>query len=271
MYHFGVPSPPRTIHPTGPDPDILLLQRALQRANYGRGFQPDGFPSAGLWASVEDFQLQHIGPSGLPLKDDGVVGPATWWALANPSGVSQQSGFSLALPPRTALGAGRRKVQDWVVTEYRKDVREVPDGSNRGPEIDGYWGSTGVIGQPWCCALVSTALRSALGLYPLRTHHLSVQAMYHAALELGLITKTPRPWDIFVQIKPGGLGHTGFGSAFSRAGVAATFEGNAGNRLKHGRRPLSTITAWIDPYQDGLGEMYQDLPELAALAAESDR
>jgi hypothetical protein len=262
---------PRTIHPTRPDPDILELQRALQRANYGRGFQVDGYPSAGLWESVEDFQLQHIGPNGMPLDADGVVGPATWWALENPSGVSQQNGFTLALPPRNAITNSRRKVQDWVVGEYRRGVREIPDGSNRGPEVDGYWGPTGIIGQPWCAVLVSTALRAALGRYPIGQHHISVQAMYRAALELGLITKTPRPWDIFVQIKSGGFGHTGFGSAFSRSGVAATFEGNAGNRLKHGRRQMNTITAWIDPYQDMRDELYQDLPELAELAAASDR
>ena len=239
---------------------------------YGQQLQVSGFPSAELWSSVELFQLQHVDRRGVPLEADGVVGPDTWWALENPSGVSQRNGYTLALPPRAKLTPVRVKLQDILVAEYRKDVKEIPDGSNRAAgTIDTYWGTTGIIGQPWCCALVSEMLRRALGRYPLGEHFVSVQEMYQRALELGLVVKHPRPFDIFIQLKSGGKGHTGFGSAFSVNGVVATLEGNAGNRYKHGRRYLDTITAWIDPFRDAQVQLLQELPELEQLEASATR
>jgi hypothetical protein len=256
----------KTLHPVEPDPEMLELQKRLQRLGYGYSIRADGYPSNELWEAVERFQMQHSGPSGKPLTVDGVVGPSTWWALDNPSGAAQRNGFALAMPPRDQLTANRWLVLDTVAREYRLDVREEPDGSNRGPQVDGYWGHTGIIGEPWCCALVSTILRRALKRYPLGEHFVSCQKMLQKARELGLVTERPRPGDIWVQVRPRGAGHTGFAAAFSATDVA-TFEGNAGNRLKHGRRRLDTIDAWIDVYRDGQAEILQDLPELDQLDA----
>jgi hypothetical protein len=263
---------PKTIQPTAPDPDIEQLQRTLQRLGYGQGIQVTGYPSQELWSAVALFQMQHLGPSRLPLEPDRIVGQSTWWALANPSGPLQRSGYALALSPRDQLTPGRLALQEAFVAEYRKDVHEEPDGSNRGPQIDSYWGNTGLLGQSWCCALVSTLLLRALGHYPLGYHHTSVSGMVAWAKAHDRLTRVPKPMDIWAIVHADGTGHTGVAPAIDDlASVFATFEGNCGNRLKHGRRQFADALFWIDPFQDEQPPLYQRLPELEQLAAQATR
>lgn len=238
------------------------MQRRLQQVGYGAGLQATGYYDAPTAAAVYLFQLQHVGPDARELVADRVVGPATQWALDHPSGGAQRSGYALAVA--TAVLPSRLLLLEALVEEYRRNVFEDPDGSNRSPHIDGYWGSTGLIGLPWCCTFVSTMLHRALGRYPIGgVHHTSVQTMYRQAVQLGLITTRPKPGDIFCQLHEDGTGHTGFGTAFSLpltgAAMAATIEGNCGNRLKHGRRDRLTIEAWIDVFQDDQEEVFQDI------------
>lgn len=263
---------PKTIYPTPPDPDLEQLQRTLQRLGYGQSLQVTGYPSAELWAAVALFQMQHLGPDGLFLSPDRTVGNDTWWALANPSGPRQRSGYGLALPPRAQLTAGRLALQDVAVAEYRKDVHEDPDGSNRSPQIDSYWGNTGLLGKSWCCALVSTLLQRALGHYPFGYHQTKVADMVDFARAHDQITRVPKPFDIWAVVHPDRTGHTGFATVLDdQAQVMATLEGNCGNRFKHGRRPLSPDLIWLDPFQDEQPPIYQRLAELEALAALTTR
>ena len=262
---------PKTLRPVPPDPDIELLQRMLQRLGYGPNLQATGYPSAELWSAVSLFQMQHLGPSGLFLEPDRVVGQDTWWALANPSGPRQRSGFQLALPDRLRLTTDRLSLLDAVVAEYRKDVRESPDGSNLGDEINGYWGNTGILGKPWCCAFVSEMMFRAVNHYPFGRHHTSVLAMVQEAERMGRVTRNPRPLDVWAILHADGTGHTGFASALDRSGILATFEGNCGNRLKHGRRAFTSITVWLDTFGDKQPEIWQDLPELADLTVAATR
>ncbi len=238
----------KTLAALKPDLDVEALQQLLQQLKYGAGLNVTGLFDAPTLAATQLFQLQHVGPNKLPLSSDGVVGPATWWALENPSGPAQRSGFPLVIE-RNVLPS-RAQLLDVLAAEYARDVFEVPDGSNRSPIIDGYWGSTGLLGKAWCCAFVSTMLQRALGRYPFGRHHTGVQTMYTDALAMGRPGGAV-PGNVFVQIKEGGKGHTGFVSAASVDGWIATFEGNCGNRYKHGRRLISTIDGFIDPFYDG--------------------
>lgn len=263
---------PKTLFPTPPDPDLEQLQRTLQRIGYGQGLQVTGYPSEELYKAVALFQMQHLGPNGLALAADRTVGQDTWWALANPSGPRQRSGYGLALPPREQLTPGRLALLDVLVAEYRKDVKEDPDGSNRGPQIDGYWGNTGLLGKSWCCALVSTMLLRALGLYPFGYHHTSVASMVAWAQAHDRISRVPKPFDVWARLHPDGTGHTGFATAIDdQAQVFATLEGNCGNRFKHGRRQLEPDLIWLDALHDDQPPLYQRLPELEALAAQATR
>jgi hypothetical protein len=137
-------------------------------------------------------------------------------------------------------------------------VRESPLGSNRGRDIDRYWGRTGIIGKPWCCAFVSWALNEALGRLPIAgQHHLGVARMWIRAKELGMETSEPKPGDLFVQLLGSGTGHTGFVVNVSRDGQTIyTCEGNCANRLKLGQRSRATISHFIDCIADGQGNEF---------------
>jgi len=237
----------KTLRRLEADENVVKLQKLLS----SNGYFADRLPPNGIFEDVTHenvvlFQQQHIDKDGVPLEADGVVGDKTWWALKNPSGDAQRNHFQARIPD--GLTTRRKQLLELIYEEHAKPVFEVPDGSNRSPQIDNYWGSTGVIGSPWCCAFVSWALSESLGNYPINgKHHLGVQNMWREARQLGLDTSEPKPGDIFIQIKESGKGHTGFIVSVSSDGKHIyTGEGNCGNRLKIGRRSVSSIHHYID-------------------------
>lgn len=231
-------------------PAVAEVQRILLTMGY------EDVPETGVFDEatarvVELFQLQHVDERGVALVADGEVGKHTWWALLNPSGPAQQN--FLAAPGRTGLTETRRKLLELLDEEHAKPVFEAPDGSNRSPDIDRYFARTGILGKPWCCAFVSWALQATLGGLPIAgKYHLGVQGMWVAARDLGMAVTEPKPGDIFIQIKSAGTGHTGFVVGVSTDGRSVyTCEGNCGNRVKYGQRPITSIHHFIDVLRDG--------------------
>ncbi len=242
---------PNTLKRLIPDPDVIKLQQLLSSNGYFEEIKPaHGLFDGITFENVVLFQLQHIYKDGNPLKPDGVIGAKTWWALKNPSGEKQRNHLSASIP--TGLTAKRHQLIELIIEEHSKPVFEVPDGSNRSPDIDGYWGNTGVIGLAWCCAFVSWVLKEVTDSYPIDSkHHLGVQRMWRTAKRLNMATETPKPGDIFVQLFAGGKGHTGFVVAVTEDGETIyTGEGNCGNRLKIGKRSNNSELHFIDCLQD---------------------
>lgn len=239
-----------TLRSLTPDPHVLELQTLLVQQGYGHGLRVDGLFDAATREAVEVFQLQHLDQRGRPLASDGVVGEKTWWALLNPTGDEQRS--FLEPSPVNGLTPTRTALLELLYAEHAKPVHEVPNGSNRSPDIDRYWGDTGLIGLPWCAAFVSWALFRTLGRYPIERHHVGVQVMWARAKELGLETTQPKPGDVFIQLKASGKGHTGFVVGVSRdQRTIYTCEGNAGNRVKLGQRSRAKLHHFIDAIADG--------------------
>ena len=248
-----------TIRKETPDQHVFELVRLL----ITNGHKPskvavdDGIFDSDLENEVRLFQNRHQDMDGRPLEVDGIVGRKTWWALANTDAKEQRSGLAerdAGLPTTDdGLLPLRRELLALCYSEHSKDVKEVPNGSNRSPEIDKYWGRTGVIGAPWCCAFANWALHAVLGRFPINgKHHLSVMTMVTEARAADMLTNDPKPGDLFAQDKGGWKGHTGVVVGVSEDGATIyTCEGNAGNRLKLGRRPRGTIDFFIDPFQDG--------------------
>jgi len=246
---------PKTLKRQAPDPDVVRLQKLLSFNGYfNRRIPEHGIFDTITFENVQMFQLQHLDKTGTPLSPDGVVGPKTWWALSHPSGQDQKSHIKTEAP--IGLTPVRARLMDLILAEHAKPVFEVPDGANRSPDIDGYWGGTGVIGAPWCCAFVSWALQRILGVYPIQgRHHIGVQKMWQAASRLEMAAASPKPGDLFIQIMSGGKGHTGFVIGMPPSGdIVYTCEGNCGNRLKVGQRPLSSIHHFVDCIRDGQAE-----------------
>ena len=266
MCHFGSV---QTLTPQQPDPTIAQCQQLLQRLGYGQRLSVDGFWCQELTDAVRLFQAQHVGHDGRALSVDGVVGPETWWALANPSGGRQRSLYPLVVA--SGLGELRQGLLDLVAAEYQKDVYEIPDGSNRSPIIDGYWGDTGLLGLPWCQAFVTTMALRALGHYPLGRHITAVHEAWQEAVARQMIALYPVPGDAFVIFTGAQTGHTGFVTAVAEDGTFATIEGNCGNRIKHGRRHVDQIHGWIDLVGDGQRQVYQEVGVLPELNPETTR
>ena len=249
---------PKTLKRMKADRDVVLLQKILG----SNGYFADQTPSHGIFDDITHhnvtlFQLQHIDKDGNQLAPDGVVGEKTWWALKNPSGVEQKNHYIPYIP--NGLTNKRRQLLELLFEEHSKPVFEVPDGTNRSPDIDNYWGNTGLKGYAWCCAFVSWALYEILGKYPIPGgHHVGVQKMWRSAAKVDLDTKDPKPGDIFIQIKSGGMGHTGFVVGITEnKKTIYTCEGNCGNRLKVGKRDVSTINHYIDSLNDGQGSDFE--------------
>lgn len=209
-------------------------------------------------AEVKLFQAGHSDSTGRPLIVDGVVGPETWWALAHPSG-GQQSGL-VALPDMpvqeaTNVVAAAALASAWA--ELRRGVREQPDGSNRGPEVDLYTGVTGEgDGPPWCAYFVSWNFNKAPGGSPFGKMGGAVAiAIYCARSYMSCATDTwapsyspelpPRPGDVGVIDDGGGRGH-----ALHVAAVLGdtlwTVEGNSGNAVRTRRRPVKSVRWFLN-------------------------
>jgi hypothetical protein len=249
-----------TLRQLNADLEVIKLQHLLS----SQGYFKETTPSHGIFENVTHdnvvlFQLQHIDIHGVPLEADGIVGPSTWWALNNPSGEGQRNHFKPIIPG--GLTESRERLVELIFEEHDESVLEVPDGSNRSNNIDLYWGDTGVLGLPWCCAFVSWALFETLGHYPIGgKHHLGVQKMWREASRLGFKSDSPKPGDIFIQIKANGKGHTGFVVGISKDGSRIyTCEGNCGNRLKIGKRNMSSINHYIDCMDDNQGNEFERL------------
>jgi hypothetical protein len=229
--------------------------------------------------------MTHLGPKGLPLDVDGVVGPDTWWALFNASGEAQRSHIKAHIPG--GLGPQRKSLLEVALGEHGKDVKEEPGGSNRGPHVDRYLPDhvkkPGEAGPPWCCFFYSWVAKEALGGWPLGKREGGCASARAQAGKLGLwIPKYlaqekqhPIPGDAFVMDKGGGHGHIGYVLRVSEDGTSInTLEGNCGNRVKLGLRSLSDpqIVGFIDnvPHEQTTG-FERGVVQAAKVGAEGTR
>lgn len=182
------------------------------------------------------------------LTADGVVGPKTWQALQAP--VPKERAIEILksslVPFDPRLLAARLKVVEIALAEEAKDVREVPPGSNRSPEIDKYVPAARR-GDAWCAWFVTWIYAAAREEGPLArlTGGSTGSYMLQAAVEGTWVNaqKTlvePYPGDVFIL---SGYDATGRKRISGHTGVVLqrqlvegnwrflTVEGNAGNRV----------------------------------------
>lgn len=237
-----------------------VVQRLAQQLQQAGALPPGPLPeqfTRELEACVKTFQQTHLGQDGAFLKSDGVVGPATWWALANASGAAQRSNLSAAIP--AGIGPLRRRILEVALAEHANGVAERPMGSNRGPELDKYlpdWVTKSAEpGPAWCCFFYSWVVKEALGDWPLGGREGSCGKARERAGTLGIWRpKTmraahPLPGDAFVFDHGEGKGHIGFVLRVSKDGSEInTLEGNCANRVKLGVRRVdaSDLAGFID-------------------------
>ncbi len=263
------PYPGRQIRQGDPDAAIVrLLQRRLNEL--GSANPPllvDGDFGSKTEAAVRMFQARSEDSGGEPLVIDGVVGSLTWEAL-----------FGEAALPRVHVRPSQAPLLASVLQVARDEIgiEEQPPGSNGGPRVEQYLGSTGLGGgHPWCAAFVFWCFQQGaerLGTdnpcintagvldHWNRAGREGIRRITHAQAEED--PQLVQPGMIFVidTGDPGGAGHTGIVERVE-GGKLVTIEGNtnvAGSRegigvfRRNGRKVLSINKGFID-YARALG------------------
>lgn len=197
-------------------------------------------------AAVREFQSRHVDQHGHALVDDGIVGPATMWAFAHPSGAQ----FRYTAPgwrcePSEARAAVRR-VLEVAVGEI--GVRETPGSPNRGQRVDVYTAPD--LGIPWCAAFVSWCyMRGAEDGSPFG-RLLSAFKFQQWGLATGRIVRKnapPSAGDVFVILRGDGHGHVGLVAGLTVDDRMVTIEGNSGDAVRGLIRPRASVTCVVRP------------------------
>lgn len=234
-------------------PDVGYLHQALIEQGYPVGRDAmDGVYGLDTRNAVTVFQGGHCDEANRPLGVDGIVGPSTWWALSHPSGTEQGSTRDL---PSTFVTPYPRDapVIKAAVGELVANVREAPDGSNRGARIDVYTGLAGAPvgrpGPPWCALFVSWCWSQAEGGSPFgRMSNAQNIGLWgrHAGVAFDGPGSTPRPADVFVIARDDMHGHCGIVWTATPT-VIYTIEGNSGNRVRALKREIASVTTFVRP------------------------
>lgn len=258
-------------------PEVPVIKALLRSTGNWKGSDSDQFGPQ-LEEAVRYFQSTHLGPDGKYLQGDGVVGPSTWWSLYNNTGDKQKS--NIEPPPHEdrptgsasfeqrygALSTRRRAFISALFAEHAKGVREIPDGSNQGGEVNKYIKGFGP--APWCALFQNWCFMLVMGRYPLdaegkpyRQAH--VQSGIESAKKQGRFyakgTRPPTPGDLAVWAFPGGSGHVSAVVATDQDGDQInTIGGNEGNRVKLGLRDLNS-----EPRLVGFIDLFGDSKELS--------
>ena len=213
---------------------VSILQEQLQRNGFYKG-RVDGEFGPNTRDAVVYYQQTHIGQDKKPLTVDGVVGEKTWWALFNPTARTNVTKKNSLIPD--GISEERKKVLEAALEELQKPVKEIPDGSNWGPDVKKYLEFCGLGPAYWCAAFVNWTVNKGLGFVPWKSKIAHVATLFNKGKEFGFSHKlsdgyTPIPGDLFIMVYESGSGHIGIILRVSEDGKQlSVIEGNSGNRV----------------------------------------
>ena len=230
-------------------PHVALVKALLRSQGAWTGTDGEEFGPK-LKAAVQYFQGTHLGPQGAFLKGDGEVGPMTWWALYNPTGIPQKSFIKQPSKDDTGvfgryaqLSKSRQDLLRVLFAEHAAGTHEIPDGSNQGDGVDKF--ITGYGAVPWCALFQSWAWKESHGDWPQGGRQGHVQTWWNLALKSGYAERKgkgykPIPGDLAVWCFSGGTGHiTAVVAVDEKAAQFNSIGGNEGNRVKLGLRTIA--------------------------------
>lgn len=263
---------------------VPLIKAILRSQGAWTGSDSEDFGPK-LKAAVQYFQSTHLRSDGAFLSGDGEVGPFTWWSLYNPTGAAQKSNITPVTPTNSrgkleqefkrrygGLPESRQKFLRALWEEYLKDVREIPDGSNAGPDVDRYTDGFGAV--YWCALFQSYCFKKAMGFFHKGKRRAGVMDWFNSGVEAGwaFAAKSgykPKPGDLMAWRFAKGAGHISAVVSLNMAGDKMnTIGGNEGNRVKLGLRNLGNepqLAGFINLFDDMKTSM-SFVPELLAQA-----
>jgi hypothetical protein len=234
---------------------VKWVQHVLNEQGYGP-ITEDGIFGRATEEALQEFQGGHIGPNGDPLIPHGRVTPNTHWALRFASGDQQRNYFEDKIPE--GIEGKRKKLLETFLQEHKKGVKEIPDGSNWGPEIKEYGGRPG---EPWCCFFWSWVTLQVFDKYIMGKLYAKVFDVYTKAQDKGWFrwkkNYIPIPGDAFIMLYRNdkgrftGKGHIGIVLAVSGDGLSFnTVEGNSSNRVAIRKRRMNqkSLVGFVNHY-----------------------
>jgi hypothetical protein len=237
---------------------VGILQGQLASQGFYQGGIDNDFGSR-TESALNYFQQTHLDSKKNPLKVTGIVDKDTWWALFNPHTIENKISKSNKLIPNN-LSSERQKTLTVAETEFRKPVKEIPDGSNWGPDVKKYLQFCGLGPNPWCLAFIQWVIYNALGFLPWKSKTAHVATFYNLCKKLGMAHSVasgykPKPGDLFIIIHGDDTGHIGI---IARVGVGSTqlnvIEGNSSNRVALRTRTVgdNSHVGYVNPFGDEL-------------------
>lgn len=208
---------------------------------------------------VKYFQACNVGTDDSHLVPDGIVGSQTWLAL-EAAGSELSSGPLPDMPVQEASNPVAAAALASAWKEFQLRVREVPNGSNRGPRVDLYTGFSGsppsVKGPPWCAYFASWNFAKAPGGSPFGKigGAQAIVAYCQANLPGSVIGSHGLPHKFPSTIKPGDLGIIPTGPVHAHVfqvaavldGMSWTVEGNSGNAVRTRKRLVSSARWYVN-------------------------
>lgn len=197
--------------------------------------------------AVRAFQACHVGEDGHVLAEDGIVGPATTWALEH-QGASARGRFT-APGWRCSPSEADQQVRPAIeaaVFDLARPTFEEPDGSNSGPRLSKY----GNDGEPWCAFAVSYWFKqlpngSPFGVIASAYKMAGWGQTFGRVLDDDQIAEAG---DVFVILCGDGHGHVGLIVGVDDGGdTLLTIEGNCSNAVRGMKRARSGVTSIVRP------------------------
>lgn len=179
-----------TVRPGDVGDDVRDLQSVLNtRLELDPPLTVDGHFGPLTRQAVIALQSSHVGPDGMPLIVDAVVGPVTWWALATHD---QTDAFDGDLGFRAGEPGGplAAAVLEVLAEEIERGAREV-GANNSGPHVARYAGREGV---NWCAWMTTWAIHEAaqrIGVDPPCSHQGGARRVLREFAEAGLASDEP--------------------------------------------------------------------------------
>jgi hypothetical protein len=254
---------------------VTFLQKRLNANGYK--VAEDGDFGPGTEQAVEQFQAANN------MKADGIVGPMTWTLLLSKGSVAvpkdvvaEQKAALTALIPATTPA----HIKAVLTTAIGKlGAKEVPAGSNGGPELADIVGGDGKVPSayyvhwgikdanilksmpPWCAIFVSWALKIGLGKTAWKdipfgnwfggASQIEDWGKKHGKLDgghhvpSGALFTVSRDKSGSDAASSAGAGHVGFIVCDHGDGTVTTVEGNVSNKVASHRRKKSDLRCFI--------------------------
>lgn len=237
--------------------DVRALRKTLEQLGLlptGGDETYDDAVVAAIRRVQEDYELQI----------DGITGPATLRALAVESADS-----SAPVPDYARMSDLARETVTRASVLLRKRVREVPLGSNRGPDVDlflrGYGGRResyiryvpdaqmpdGWRGAPWCAAFIAWCAEAAAVAVgnPLQLRAINdlmgCRKWHAAGRAVGSVLTAPEPGSVGLITRNGSLAHAVLIARVEGPSFWSIEGNSSGDRVRALKRSVSTLGACV--------------------------